>query len=145
MPSQDDADRCWRAPLSARVLVPLLFVAIFGAMAYDARDEDGTWIPPLLVMGAVSWLVWAGVLWPKLCLEDESLTIRNFGRSRSVPRGMVLRAYPHYFGIWIVQKDGHGHRAWAVQRPRYAGWIRRPTRADRVADEINRWSATSSS
>jgi hypothetical protein len=136
--------RCWRFPLSLRIGAPAVLAIVFGAMAYDSRDEDGSWIWPVIGVSGLALFLYANILRPKLCIDGERMMIRNAGRTRTVPRELVHRASPTYYGLFIHLKDRHIHRARAIQKPNYATWLKRRTRADQVADEINLWAASAS-
>jgi hypothetical protein len=136
--------RCWRFPLSLRIGASAVFAIMFGAMAYDSRDEDGSWVWPIMWVSGVALFLYANILRPKLCIDSERMTIRNTGRTRTFSRELVRRASPTYYGLFIHLKDGHIHRARAIQKPNYASWLKRRTRADQVADEINQWAASAS-
>jgi hypothetical protein len=96
--------------------------------------------PPLAavfgVLGLVGWVLTA--LRPYVALTDADLVVRNPLRARRISIGHVSRVAPGYGGLTVTTTGGTQIVAWAVQKSNLAQWTGRHTRADDVAEAINK-------
>ncbi|MDT0425351.1 MULTISPECIES: hypothetical protein [Streptomyces] len=77
----------------------------------------------------------AGLLYgfaTSITLTDDRVIVRNFGLTEEVMLTDVVRVDVGYGGTSLFGRDGAKVRAFAVEKPNYAAWMGRVTRADRV-------------
>lgn len=80
-----------------------------------------------------------GVL-PSIALTATGIRVRNPLRRHEIAWRDIDVVGPTYYGLRIKRVDGRPITAWAVQKSNWSRWTKRTTRADEVADELNRAS-----
>jgi hypothetical protein len=140
-------DRVWRPTAGSRIglyLVAALFVAL-AAVIVATGDSDDSLLGGVAI-GAVMGLLPAAVAVRfarriRIVATDEELVIVSFASERRIPWSEVVDAEPGYSGITIGLSDGSSVLSGAVQKANISAWFRRDTRADQVAEYINRRAA----
>jgi hypothetical protein len=113
------------------VVVSVAYAALWVRLAVD----DGEWPFVLLGVGGLV-LTWCLVFRPRaVLLADEVVVVRWF-TTRRYPLVEVVDATPGYHGTAFRLADGRTFNAGTLQRPNYAAWFRRRSRADVVATRI---------
>ncbi|WP_158678800.1 hypothetical protein [Streptomyces sp. Tu6071] len=108
--------------------VGFLALAVFGVIAGVAKAG------PVFVLFLAAAGV-AGLLYgfaTSITLTDDRVIVRNFGLTEEVMLTDVVRVDVGYGGTSLFGRDGAKVRAFAVEKPNYAAWMGRVTRADRV-------------
>ena len=113
--------------------------AVFAVVSAVVDPTVAGWALLLAVMTgavAVGFFLYAF----RVCLSaaDDGLIVRSLSAETRIPWDDIVDCAPGYFGIRITRRDGSSVNASAVQRPNYAVWLKRESRADRVAAEIRR-------
>ena len=136
-------DLSWRPRRVARIGgVAVVALALLLAVTFTAAPPSATGYLPaavLWVLTAVTAIgVWRGAFRPSITCTPTGLHIRNPGSEAFVPWADIHTVTPGYYGIAIKERTGDVVTAWAVQKPNWATWLHRRTRADDVADAIRR-------
>jgi hypothetical protein len=77
---------------------------------------------------------------PLIAATATGIRVRNPLRRHEIAWRDLDHVAPTYFGLRIKRVDGRIITAWAVQKSNLSTWTKRRTRADEVADEMNRAS-----
>ncbi|WP_422744625.1 PH domain-containing protein [Micromonospora sp. WMMD754] len=145
MPIDMNEVRVWRLGRITRVFAGLLLgvmtIVAVAVFAYQASTPDGDLRPALAIAvpyGLLGFLVWRQIFHPRLSVDAEGLILRGPWRTTRVPWPAVVRCDPGYFGIAITCADGSWVMAPAPQKSNLSRWLGRGTRADDVADYLER-------
>ncbi|MFI7431737.1 PH domain-containing protein [Micromonospora sp. NPDC049836] len=145
MPIDVHEERVWRLGVAVRVFAGLLLgVIAIGVMvfvAYQALAPDGELGLALALVvpyGMLAFLLWRQTFHPRLSAGPEGLVLRGPWRTVRVPWSAVVRCDAGYYGIAITCADGGRVLAPAPQKSNLSRWLGRRTRADDVADYLER-------
>ncbi|MFD0783493.1 PH domain-containing protein [Micromonospora azadirachtae] len=140
-----DEVRVWRLGVGLRIFAGLLFgvmsVGLVAFVAYQAAAPDGDLRSALVAavpFGLLGFLLWRQIFHPRLTAGPEGLVLRSQWRTSRVPWAAVVRCDPGYYGIVITCTDGSRVVAPAPQKSNLSRWLGRSTRADDVADYLER-------
>jgi hypothetical protein len=114
-------------------VITVLFAGIaFSAVADPKASlrETASWV--VLVVAAT----WIAGLRPRVGLVGDEVVIVSIFRTRRFPLREVVGASPGYYGTELRLADGRTFTAGTVQRPNFAAWRGRESRADRVASIV---------
>jgi len=81
-------------------------------------------------------LTWFIVIRPRLVVMDDEVIVVRPLTTRRFPLRQIISASPGYYGTDFKLVDGSMFTAATLQRPNYAVWFGRPSRADKVATQI---------
>lgn len=127
--------RVWHYPKVLLVFF-VLFPLAFLAFCVWLRIEGDFTTAEAIVFGVpgvpISWLAFVR---PRLVLTDDEVVVVGFLTSR-YPLVDVVGAEPDYMGTWFRLADGSGFWTSVLQRPNWAAWLGRRSRADRIATTI---------
>jgi hypothetical protein len=130
----------WRTKPSSRLLATLGVMSSFGGIAVDAvfiSRSEPLWSGLLFVaLGLLA--VWLFAFRPRLVVDGTDVVIRNPLRTHRFGLCDVVAISPAYSGVEFCRRSGRPLRAWAVQKTNLSWMLRRPTRADAVAEVLNR-------
>jgi hypothetical protein len=123
----------WHQPVGMLVFCvsACLFLA-FLSFAFEPSD----WAFIVLLCTAPGLASWIFVIRPRLVMLDEELVLVGVAWTWRYPLRDVVRAEPDGFGttFWLV--NGDTFNAATLARPNYAAWLKRRTRAHKVATVI---------
>ena len=136
-------EREWRPRLAGRVAawlaivvaVPLAVWAVIWGVLND-KVTSALLMSALLILYAIGRWRWA--LHPRLIVLADGIKVRNGFSEQFVEWAEVDRCAAGYMGIVVVKKDGGTVTAFAVQKSNAMAWLNRRTRADEVAEYIER-------
>ncbi|MEV0804920.1 PH domain-containing protein [Micromonospora sp. NPDC050200] len=116
------------------VVVVMFFV-------WQATAPDGDLLAPLAIgatYGLMGFVMWRRIFHPRLSAGPAGLILRREWRTIRVPWSAVLQCDAGYYGITITCADGSRVVAPAPQKSNLSRWLGRETRADAVADYLER-------
>ncbi|MEV0401818.1 hypothetical protein [Actinoallomurus sp. NPDC050550] len=117
------------------VIVVLALMEIgFVAVLVDERNFG---VVVLLVMlpGFAGWFWWS-FFRPSIGLTSTELVLRNKRRTERVDLRTIEAVMPSSEGLVVFVGGRPAYVGWAVQKSNLAMWLRRPGRADQVAEQI---------
>ena len=117
-------------PFFAAVMVAIGASWLFGGINFGTRFI-GAVVIALSLLGA-AWLMF----YVRLILSEDAVIIRNI-RTQTIRYADIESVEPMYEGL-VVKANGRRHVALAIQRWNISLFLRRRTRADRIADEVQR-------
>ncbi|GAB3958257.1 hypothetical protein GCM10029978_002810 [Actinoallomurus acanthiterrae] len=130
----------WRTAISTRVVVSLIIIvlAVFEAgLVADLVDERRTGlIVPLLLFPPFAVWLWWNAFRPSISLTSTELVLRNKRRTERVDLRTIEAVMPSSEGLVVFVGGRAAYVGWAVQKSNLAFWLRRPGRADEVAERI---------
>ena len=137
----DHAERVWRAgPLtlvvvSAFTLAAALIIPVLAYLIY--RNGSALWLPALLILLTVLALLyaWRFGFHPRLRVTDQNVEIINPFRRHSFAWNDITVIAPGENGLLIGSEDDAAE-AWCIQKSNFASRRGRPTRADRIANQL---------
>jgi hypothetical protein len=121
-------------------VISVVLCSVGGLVQAVQGDLEALWVGfALAALFGLTFGVtgWRFGLRPRIMAEVDGVSVRNPGAETFVPWVRVVHASAGYSGITIRTSDGEV-TAWAVQKSNLARWLHRGTRADDVADFINR-------
>jgi ribosomal protein S18 acetylase RimI-like enzyme len=137
----DHAQRVWRAgpvtlvfvsafALTAAVIVPALAYMIY-------RNGSALWLPAILILLTVLALLyaWRFGFHPRLRVTDQNVEVINPFRRHTFEWNDITVIAPGENGLLIGSED-EAAEAWCVQKSNFAMRRGRPTRADRIANQL---------
>jgi Bacterial PH domain len=118
----------------------LMSVVIVGMLSREQWSQAGWAVATTaIVAGPVGLFGWRCCLHPVVTVAENELRVRNPTSTMRLRWSEIESASATYSGVAIRTRSGEVVRAWAVQKSNLATWIgRTTTRADRLADMINR-------
>lgn len=130
----------WRPPLLERILGGLLCPTFLGmggiitAVSWRLLSLSDI----LTLLGCVIVGVLAGlyVAATSLSMTKDRLIVRNLGHRRTIPLREITAIRSGYYGTEILCREGKWWFGLAVQKPRFATWLGKRTRADAMAEVI---------
>jgi ribosomal protein S18 acetylase RimI-like enzyme len=116
--------------LAAAVIIPVLAYLIY-------RNGSAPWLPALLILLAVLALLyaWRFGFHPRLRVTEQNVEIVNPFRRHSFEWNDITVVAPGENGLLIGSED-EAAEAWCVQKSNFAMRRGRPTRADRIANQL---------
>ena len=126
----------WRHPrwlIGFFVLVCLAFASLSISLGIDGQasaPEVTLWATPGLV------LTWLLLVRPRIVLTDDEVIVVRPLTTRRYQLRSIVDAAPGYYGTTFTSDDDSTFSAATLQRPNYAAWFGRTSRADRVATLI---------
>ncbi|MFJ2773218.1 hypothetical protein [Streptomyces sp. NPDC087300] len=99
-----------------------------------SSEADMLLCSAFFLVGAVLGLLYSFAT--SLAITEDRLVVRNLGLLDWIPLQEIKSVEAGYGGLTITAHDGRVLRARAVEKPNYARWLGRRTRADRVVEEI---------
>ena len=131
--------RIWRTAVSVRigsVVVLLGWLALSLGITFGAGVADGVLVL-IWVLGPVyGFGAWRYAFVPFVALRTSDVLVRNRWGQQVIPYGDIASVHPGYYGTTFRLKTGSSVTAWAVQKPNWASWLHRRTRADDLSDAI---------
>ncbi len=136
-PPVTSSARTWRARTGSIVAAALLVVGVAGGIGLDSALVQGNGFLDLVILLTIAaGLVWRFAYHPRISITGDDLVVRNPLRTRRIPVAEVTDVQPGYSGLQFSQLSGPNVVGWAVQKTNVAQWLRRETRADRIAAEV---------
>jgi hypothetical protein len=110
-----------------------------GFAVHTALDPTGLGYAVLLILivGPASVAFWLYALRVSITASDNGVTVVSLTGTTRIAWDEIMHCTPGYWGIEITLRDGTVVNASAIQKPNYATWLKRRTRADEVADALN--------
>jgi hypothetical protein len=147
--SESDSDKVQWRPRGRRWFQGVTVVGVLGAVAFVANafspDVDLGSVAVGAAMDALMLLaVWRFGLHPSVTAERRRLIVRNPFRTYVMDWAEVAHCTPTRSGMRIEREGQRSVLAWAVQKAGVWGVIRHRTRADEVAEFLNRRALRSS-
>jgi hypothetical protein len=136
----DHLVQSWRTPLSLRLTIIVGYIGFTIAAVLDSRNNPGPWLPYIQVDVAAALFFYGLAFAPVLRLSSDRLEIRNLWHMCAIDRRAVVSARPTYWGLVIVARDGRVRTARAAPKSNWQTWLKRNSRADRIADQIMAWA-----
>lgn len=126
----------WRVASRSR------FGAVIAGAALGASFSAVFWVSgvgPVAVTFLVASLiaVWLGAFRPWLGVDSRRIIMANPLSITEIALNRCVCATSGYDGIRIETSDGEVKKGWAVQKSNLMGWLDRPTRSDKVVEQIN--------
>jgi ribosomal protein S18 acetylase RimI-like enzyme len=137
----DHAERVWRAGpvtmvlVSAFALTAAIIVPVLAYMIY--RNGSALWLPAILILLTVLALLyaWRFGFHPRLRVTDQNVEVINPFRRHTFEWNDITVIAPGENGLLIGSED-EAAEAWCVQKSNFATRRGRPTRADRIANQL---------
>ena len=135
----------WRPRAIARVAGGLVvLLALLLAIGFTVSPPSATGYVPAVVfwlmVPIVAFGVWRNAFVAHVACMPEGLRVRNASSEVVIPWAEIVSVKPTYWGLWITERDGRIVTARAVQKSNAATWLRRRTRADRIAATIEAYA-----
>ncbi|MFE0174068.1 hypothetical protein ACFWZ2_17280 [Streptomyces sp. NPDC059002] len=141
MSVKDGTRRVWRVAMPIRVAafcVASGFAVLGGITVWQwftgPPEADMVLFAVLFLGGAIAGFLYCFAT--SVAITDDRVTVRNLGLVDWIPLSDIASVEAGYSGLTITAHDGRVVRGRAVEKPNYARWLGRRTRADRVVDEI---------
>ncbi len=128
-------DTVWHHHWSSAGLSVLLAMGSSAFVAWVALGGDAPawwW----LVCVAPPFLVWICVLRPRVVIADSEIVVVKWFRTLRRPLRDLVGARPGYFGTELMFAVGGSVVAGTLQRPNWAAWLGKLSRADKVAHRL---------
>lgn len=141
MSAEAGPHRKWRVAMPMRFMatcVSLAFLFFSGGVIWPwltgAPAAEYMLACPFFLAGAIVGFLYSFAT--SLAITEDRLIVRNLGLLDWMPLQEIKSVEAGYGGLTITAHDGRVLRARAVEKPNYAQWLGRRTRADRVVEEI---------
>ena len=129
----------WRVARGQRVgsaLVVVAWLALALGFTIGAGVAAGVLVIVWSVLPLVTLMAWRFSFVPYVTLTQTAAVVRNRIGMKTIPYGDIAWVRPGYYGTTIKTKSGSAVVAWAVQKPNWATWFNKQTRADELAAAI---------
>jgi len=80
--------------------------------------------------------VWALIVRPRVAVVGADIAVVQWYRTVCFPSRLLVGVHPDYWGSDLVLSDGRIVRTSTLQRPNWAAWIGRASRADKVGYKL---------
>ncbi|MFF1379987.1 hypothetical protein [Streptomyces sp. NPDC058308] len=133
--------RKWRVAMPVRVVascLSLVFLFFSGSAIWPwftgAPAAEYMLACPVFLGGAIAGFLYS--FGTSVVVTEDRLIVRNLGLVDSIPLQEIQSVEAGYSGLTITASGGRVLRGRAVEKPNYARWLGRRTRADRVVQDI---------
>jgi hypothetical protein len=142
----NEVPRTWRPRAFGRAvawvfILGFIAAVVAGSVVLVSGGEPGVLLAILLGGHPLLLIAVLGSLRPFVSADTEGLRVQNPVRRFDLPWAEIAEVLPGYSGLEITTRDDEVVIAWAVQKSNLAGWLKRRTRADDVADLLQNAAA----
>lgn len=131
-------DQVWRVARGQRV-GSIVLVVVWLALAVGftlGGVTTGVIVMVWCVVPLLMLMAWRFSFVPHVALTPSSVVVTNRIGKTTIPYADIAAVHPGYYGTMIKRRSGGAVVAWAVQKPNWATWFKKRTRADELADAI---------
>jgi hypothetical protein len=138
---QPGQDQLWRVAKGQRigsVVVSVVWVALAVGITVGGGVATGVIVILWCVVPLMMLMAWRYSFVPYVAMTPTAAVVRNRVGQTTIPYADIAEIRPGYYGTTIKRRSGGAVVAWAVQKPSWATWSKKGTRADDLADAIRR-------